>query len=121
MLNHGGGGGIVLLINPSGAASFVFGAAAFFILPDFPDSKTGSAMWLLTEEERQVAVDRIARDQVSNQDSNRSVWYGLKLSVVDWRVWMFVCDRWTPMVRRSGLTVALGLHSLRQPYRLRFQ
>ncbi|KAF2018238.1 MFS general substrate transporter [Aaosphaeria arxii CBS 175.79] len=72
-----------------GAASFAFGLIAFFILPDFPQSKTGSTKWLLTNDERKVAIDRIARDQVSNQDSNRSVWYGLKLAVIDWRVWVF--------------------------------
>lgn len=73
-----------------GAASLLAGAAAFFLLPDFPGSSTGSARWLFSEEERQFAKDRIQRDQVSNQEGNHSIWYGLKLAVKDFRVWAFV-------------------------------
>lgn len=73
-----------------GAASFALGISAIFILPDFPTSKTGAALWLLSEEERDFAVVRIARDQVSNQESNRSLWHGLKAACVDYRVWVFV-------------------------------
>ncbi|KAH8894628.1 MFS general substrate transporter [Thozetella sp. PMI_491] len=72
-----------------GGASFAFGLAGLFILPDFPASNTGAATWLLSEEERQLAIDRIACDQVSNQESNNSVWYGLKLAALDFRVWVF--------------------------------
>lgn len=73
-----------------GAASLLIGVVAFFLLPDFPGSSTGSAKWLLSEEERTFAKDRILRDQVSNQDSDHSIWYGLKLAVKDFRVWVFV-------------------------------
>jgi MFS family permease len=73
-----------------GAASFGFGLAAMFLLPDFPESMTGSGKWLLTEDERKVAVERIKRDRVSNQESDHSVWYGLKLAVKDYRTWVFV-------------------------------
>ncbi|KAJ9621710.1 hypothetical protein H2203_007199 [Taxawa tesnikishii (nom. ined.)] len=73
-----------------GAASFLFGLLATQILPDFPDSKSGSTKWLLTEEERAVAMERMRRDRVSAPEGNRSVWYGLKLAVVDYRTWIFV-------------------------------
>lgn len=73
-----------------GAGSFLIGALAFFVLPDFPASSTGSATWLFTAKERQIAIDRIQRDQVSNQESNNSIWYGLKLAAKDSRTWVFV-------------------------------
>ncbi|KAH8592211.1 major facilitator superfamily domain-containing protein [Bisporella sp. PMI_857] len=73
-----------------GAASFFFGAVAVFILPNFPESTSGSVKWLLTPEERMVAIERIRRDRVSVEDNNRSVWYGLRLAVVDYRTWIFV-------------------------------
>lgn len=93
-----------------GAASFIAGAVAFFLLPDFPGSSTGSARWLLTEEERFFAKDRIIRDQVSNQESDHSILYGLKLAVRDFRVWAFVS-----LLRRFGLPLAdreTGSHPL---------
>lgn len=73
-----------------GVASFLAGAAALFVLPDYPTSTTGSGSWLFTPEERQAAIDRIERDRVSNQESNDSVWYGLKSATSDFRVWAFV-------------------------------
>ena len=73
-----------------GAGSFLFAFASMFILPDFPESKTGSATWLFTEEERQMAVSRIARDRVSVPDSDQSITNGLKLAVTDYRTWVFV-------------------------------
>ncbi|KAI8650837.1 MFS domain-containing protein [Fusarium keratoplasticum] len=72
-----------------GVATFVIGVLAIFILPDFPSSKSGSATWLLSDDERQLAVERIARDQVSNQESNRSIWHGLRTAAMDFRVWVF--------------------------------
>ena len=73
-----------------GAVSFILGAAAFFILPDFPETATGTAKWLLNEDERKIASIRMRRDRVSVEDGNRSVWYGLKLAVTDYRTWVFV-------------------------------
>jgi MFS family permease len=73
-----------------GAGSFTAGVIAVFLLPDFPASTTGSTSWLFTPEERQIAIERILRDQVSNQESNHSVLYGLKLAVSDYRVWIIV-------------------------------
>ena len=59
-------------------------------MPDYPESKTGSAGWFMTEEERQMARDRIARDRVSTPEADRSVFYGLKLAAKDYRTWIFV-------------------------------
>ncbi|KAJ6063909.1 major facilitator superfamily domain-containing protein [Penicillium canescens] len=72
-----------------GAISFVLGLIAIVILPDFPESTTGSQKWLLTEDERIVALERIQADQIA-QESNRSIWYGLKLAISDYRTWAFV-------------------------------
>ncbi|PVH85583.1 MFS general substrate transporter [Cadophora sp. DSE1049] len=73
------------------AATFFVGLIAYFVLPDFPGAKTGSAgTWLLTEEEKIVAVARMQRDQVSGSEEGKSVWYGLKLACMDWRTWVFV-------------------------------
>ena len=73
-----------------GAASFAIGVAAIFILPDFPETPSGSAKWLLTEEERQVAMERMRRDRVSTPEGEHSVWYSLKLACADYRMWIFV-------------------------------
>lgn len=59
------------------------------LLPDFPESATGSQKWLLTEEERRVANERIQVDRVA-QESNRSVWYGFRRAVTDYRTWAFI-------------------------------
>jgi sugar phosphate permease len=72
------------------SASFFMALVAMFIMPDYPESKTGSASWLMTEEERRIAQDRIARDRVSKAEANRSVWYGVKLAAIDYRTWIFV-------------------------------
>jgi hypothetical protein len=71
----------------------VLAVFAFVLPPNFPKSKTGSQRWLLTEEERQVAIERIAVDCVT-QEANRSVFYRFKLAVLDYRTWAFVSDLW---------------------------
>jgi predicted MFS family arabinose efflux permease len=58
-------------------------------MPDFPESNTGSQKWLLTEEERRVANQRIAMDRIT-QESSRSVWWGLRRAVTDYRTWVFI-------------------------------
>jgi len=73
-----------------GAGSVLAAAAAFFLLPDFPEAKTGSAKWLFSNEERELAVQRIALDRVSLPEANRSVWHGLSLAIKDIRTWIFV-------------------------------
>lgn len=59
------------------------------LLPDFPESNTGSQRWLFTEEELRVANQRIAMDRIP-QESNPSVWWGFKRAVADHRTWVFV-------------------------------
>ncbi|EGU82119.1 hypothetical protein FOXB_07365 [Fusarium oxysporum f. sp. conglutinans Fo5176] len=73
-----------------GAGSVVAAILAFILLPDFPESTTGSQKWLLTEQERQVAIQRIGLDRVSLPETDRSVWHGLRLAVKDVRTWIFV-------------------------------
>jgi hypothetical protein len=76
-----------------GAASFALGLVAISLLPDFPHSNTGAGMWVFTEEERQLAMERIQRDRVSDIESDHSIMYGLKLAAKDYRVWVFVRHR----------------------------
>ncbi len=73
-----------------GSMSFVTATVAMFVLPDFPESKSGSGRWLFTEAEKRLAVDRIARDRVSAPTTNEGIMHGLKLAVSDYRTWVFV-------------------------------
>jgi hypothetical protein len=81
-----------------GAASFALGLIAISLLPDFPHSKTGAGMWLFNEEERQLAMERIERDRVSDKESDHSIMYGLKMAAKDYRVWVFVSQRYIPEI-----------------------
>ncbi|KUL83718.1 hypothetical protein ZTR_07483 [Talaromyces verruculosus] len=81
-----------------GAGSFFVSLFAFFLIPDTPNEdrsarsrwiRTGSNNWLFSEEEFLIAKERIIRDQVSNQVSENSVWHGLRLALLDYRVWVF--------------------------------
>ncbi|KAK5058690.1 hypothetical protein LTR84_010954 [Exophiala bonariae] len=73
-----------------GSGSFLVSLVAMFILPDFPGANTGSAKWLLTEEERRISVNRISRDRVSEKTIDGSVWSGLAAAVKDIKTWIFV-------------------------------
>ncbi|KIW69081.1 hypothetical protein PV04_04979 [Phialophora macrospora] len=72
------------------SASFVAALIAMLLLPDYPESKTGSARWLFDEAEREFAIQRMRRDRVSLPEADRSVWHGLKLAATDYRTWIFV-------------------------------
>lgn len=63
---------------------------ALFILPDYPASKTGSAMWSMTEEMRLIANVRIQADRVSATEAKAGVWRGLRMSVLDFKMWFLV-------------------------------
>lgn len=73
-----------------GAISAFFALTAFFILPNYPQSRTGGAMWYMTEDMRQVAHARILDDRVE-RSSKASVWHGLWLAVKDIKLYGFLC------------------------------
>ncbi|KAH8683850.1 major facilitator superfamily domain-containing protein [Ilyonectria robusta] len=73
-----------------GTGSIVAAIIAFALLPDFPESKTGSGKWLFSSGELELAQQRIALDRVSLPEADRSVWHGLGLAVRDIRTWIFV-------------------------------
>lgn len=73
-----------------GALSFFAAAISMLVLPDFPESKSGSGKWLFTEEEKKLAVERILRDRVSAPSADEGIMHGLKLAVLDYRTWIFV-------------------------------
>lgn len=72
-----------------GSASFLAAAIAMFILPDFPESNSGSGKWLFSAEEKQLSVERIARDRPSDSSEDEGIKHGLKLAVMDYRTWVF--------------------------------
>jgi MFS family permease len=71
------------------ALSAVFALTAYFILPNYPHSKTGSAMWSMTEEMRKIAVVRIEADRVEKY-SESTVWQGLRLALADVKTYIFI-------------------------------
>lgn len=97
-----------------GSVNFLFALVAFTLLPDFPESSTGSQKWLLTDRERQVALERIRSDSVA-QESNRSVWWGLRRAVTDYRTWVFVR---APFPRFMILVIARKIHDPARQHQL---
>jgi hypothetical protein len=89
-------------------------------LPAFEDR---SWYVVFTEEERQLAMERIERDRVSNKESDHSIMYGLKLAAKDYRVWVFVRHRSSKelIIVSKRLMMLLVHHALLQPLRLRLQ
>lgn len=67
-----------------------FAIIAFFLLPDYPHSQSGSAMWSMTEDMRKVAAARIAADRVSTDVAKTGVWAGLKMAILDWKMVLLV-------------------------------
>ncbi len=72
-----------------GAGSALFALTAFFVLPNYPHSNKGGAMWSMTEDMRKLAVARILDDRVETSD-NSSVLHGLKLAVTDVKCYIFI-------------------------------
>lgn len=72
-----------------GAGSAFFAITAYFILPNYPESKNGGAMWYMTEDMRKVAAARILDDRVEYAEKS-TVWVGLKLAVTDLKLYMFL-------------------------------
>ncbi|KAL3588268.1 hypothetical protein FPOAC2_10421 [Fusarium poae] len=65
-----------------------FAFAAVFLLPDYPQSKSGSALWTMTEDMRKVAQIRIIADRVSEVEIQSTIWTGVKLTVIDYKFWL---------------------------------
>jgi MFS family permease len=72
-----------------GALSGFFAITAYFVLPNYPDSPTGGAMRYMTEDMRKVAAARILDDRVEIHEKS-TVWVGLKLAVIDIKLYMFL-------------------------------
>ncbi|TDZ32024.1 MFS transporter prlL [Colletotrichum spinosum] len=73
-----------------GAATVVTAGAAFFILPDFPESTSGSKF---NQRERELAIKRIRSEVLATsaeEGPKLGHWTALKLSMVNWRTWLFV-------------------------------
>jgi len=66
-----------------GAVTFVIAVVGFFLLPDFPHN----TKWL-TQEERDLAVSRMALDTVGKGEKT-SVWAGFNQAAKDPMVWVF--------------------------------
>lgn len=66
-----------------GAVTFVVAVAGFFFLPDFP-----LTTWWLTEDERNLAYNRMELDTVANKGQTSTV-LGLKQACKDPMVWIF--------------------------------
>ncbi|KAH7398819.1 major facilitator superfamily domain-containing protein [Phaeosphaeria sp. MPI-PUGE-AT-0046c] len=71
------------------ALSAFFAFTAFWILPNYPHSKNGSAMWSMSEDMRRLAVARIQADRVE-QSSDSTVWQGLRLALTDTKIYIFI-------------------------------
>jgi hypothetical protein len=72
-----------------GATGVVGAVMAFALLPDCVGAKTGSARWLLTDSERNLAAKRTQLDRVTLPAADRSISHGLCLAVTDYRTWIF--------------------------------
>ena len=70
--------------------STVCGIAAFFTLPDYPHSKTGSQRWSMDEDMRRLGEARIVADRVTGSVGSGGVFAGLKLALKDFKTYVFV-------------------------------
>ncbi|KAF1942018.1 MFS transporter [Clathrospora elynae] len=66
-----------------GVVTFIIAIVGFFLLPDFPHNT-----WWLTQEERDLATNRMAMDTVGN-NGETSVWAGFRQAAKDPMVWVF--------------------------------
>ena len=70
--------------------SVVCGVAAYFTLPDYPHSKTGSQKWTMNQDMRRLAEARMVADRVTGSTGKGSVFGGVKLCVLDPKTYIFV-------------------------------
>ncbi|CAK1360977.1 putative transporter [Cercospora beticola] len=69
--------------------SVVCGVAAFWTLPDYPHSKTGSQTWSMNEDMRRLAEARMEADRVTGASGTAGIWHGVKLCLVDPKLYLF--------------------------------
>lgn len=103
------------------ALSAFFALTAYFILPNYPHSKNGSAMWSMTEDMRRVAMARIQADRVE-QATDSTVWQGLRLALTDIKTYIFVRSTpSTPHHHHSNPHYPPDLHEHLHDLQLRIQ
>jgi MFS family permease len=73
-----------------GAIGCVFAIAALFLLPDYPGANTGSARWSMSEDLRRLAAARMQVDRVSESEEKHTILNGLRLSLTDYKTYVFV-------------------------------
>ncbi|KAH7110066.1 major facilitator superfamily domain-containing protein [Dendryphion nanum] len=71
------------------ALSAFFALTAYFVLPNYPHSSNGGAMWSMTADMRRIAVARIEADRVE-QSTESTVWQGLRLALTDVKIYIFI-------------------------------
>lgn len=86
-----------------GAVGMGFAILAIFILPDYPHSTSGSTRWSMTEDMRKLAAARMQADRVSEPEMKRTVWFGLRLSLLDYKTYLFVRAPSVPLPWRISL------------------
>ncbi|KAK1995057.1 MFS general substrate transporter [Colletotrichum falcatum] len=69
------------LIVLEAALSGFFALTVYFILPNYPHSKTGGAVWSMTKDMRRIAVALIEADRME-EPTDSTVWQGLCASLV---------------------------------------
>ncbi|KAH8171833.1 major facilitator superfamily protein [Sarocladium implicatum] len=69
---------IILAVAGAGSAMI-----CLWIIPDYPTSTTGSAMWSMTEDMRKIAAARVIADRPSTSEAKPGAWEGLKMAVRD--------------------------------------
>lgn len=89
MSGAGGVAGWQWLFVLEAALSAFFALTAYFILPNYPHSQNGSAMWSMTEDMRRIAIARIQADRVE-APIDSTVWQGLRLALTDIKTYIFV-------------------------------
>ncbi|KAF1929416.1 MFS general substrate transporter [Didymella exigua CBS 183.55] len=89
MVGLGGLQGWQWLFILEAALSAFFALTAFWVLPNYPHSKTGGQMWSMTEDMRRIAVARIEADRVEAHTES-TVWHGLRLALTDVKTYIFI-------------------------------
>jgi MFS family permease len=79
--------------------STVCGIAAFWTLPDYPHSTTGSQRWSMNDDMRRLSEARIVADRVTGSLGSGGVMAGLKMVLKDVKFYIFA---WMNLVMTAG-------------------